>query len=215
MIFLIILPPAHIARSVRKKRQITNDSAAAAPQMPTASRPSVSEVGYYSDWRLTKPLTERVSPGETIYTKVVFSQPMRHIASDAGNARPILSFLINRKATRYRIKPHGARAANFQAGDCKPLGSGTDDYVCKYTVGANDAGTFTLKVGRYSNAEANNKKLATSYTHDTTLQLRSVTGRPKVVSMTYYSSQQATEETLLRNTVTRRHRGLYGSGIFR
>ncbi|MDE0012130.1 MAG: hypothetical protein OXU36_13360, partial [Candidatus Poribacteria bacterium] len=50
----------------------------AAPPAPTDGTPFVKEVGYYRDWKLTQPLTGTIPPGATIYTKVVFSEPMQH-----------------------------------------------------------------------------------------------------------------------------------------
>ena len=177
--------------TVGKMKKPEHIDAPAAPQMPGVGTPSVTEVIYYSDARLTKSLTGTVKQGKTIYTKVVFSEPMKHIASDEKNARPILSFLIDGKTTRYRVKPHRTSGKNFQSGDCKPLGKGTDDYVCKYTVQSDDAGTFTLKVGKFS-LDADGNTLANTYTHETTLQL----GRqvpPKVTEVNYYSDARLTK----------------------
>ena len=80
----------------------------ASPQMPSIGTPTVAEVGYYRDWQLSEPLTDPVEPETTIYTKIVFSEPMQHIASDEKDARPILSYVIEKTPVRYRIKPHKA-----------------------------------------------------------------------------------------------------------
>ncbi len=167
--------------TVGKMKKPEHIDAPAAPQMPGVGTPSVTGVSYYSDARLTKPLSGTIKQGKTIYTKVVFSEPMKHTASDEKNARPILSFLIDGKATRYRIKPHRTSGKNFQSGDCKPLGNGTDDYICKYTVQADDAGMFSLKVGKFS-MDSNGNTLANTYTHETTLQL----GQQTAPTVDYY-----------------------------
>ena len=177
--------------TVGKMKKPEHIDAPAAPQMPGMGTPSVTEVGYYKDSRLTKPLTGTVKQGKTIYTKVVFSEPMKHIASDEKNARPILSFVIDGKATRYRVKPHRASGENFQSGDCKPLGKGTDDYICKYTVHSDDAGTFTLKVGKFS-LDADGNTLANTYTHETTLQLGQQEP-PEVTEVSYYRDAKLTK----------------------
>ena len=177
--------------TVGKMKKPEHIDAPAAPQMPGVGTPSVTGVSYYSDARLTKPLSGTIKQGKTIYTKVVFSEPMKHTASDEKNARPILSFLIDGKATRYRIKPHRTSGKNFQSGDCKPLGNGTDDYICKYTVQADDAGMFSLKVGKFS-MDSNGNTLANTYTHETTLQLGQQ-APPEVTEVSYYSDARLTK----------------------
>ena len=177
--------------TVGKMKKPEHTDAPAAPQMPGMGTPSVTEVGYYRDAKLTKPLTGTVKQGKTIYTKVVFSEPMKHIASDEKNARPILSFVIDGKATRYRVKPHKASGENFQSDDGKPLGKGTDDYICKYTVQSDDAGTFTLKVGK-SSMDADGNTLANTYTHETTLQLGQQEP-PEVTEVSYYRDAKLTK----------------------
>lgn len=144
--------------------------APAAPQMPGIRTPTVTEVGYYSDSQLTEPLTGTVQAGTTIFTKVVFSESMRQHVSNTGKALPILFYVIGEKETRYRIKPHDATGENFQSGDSKPLDAGTDDYICKYRVEANDNGLFTLKVGK-SSVDTDGNKLADHYVPDIKLSL--------------------------------------------
>ena len=172
-----------------KRSDATN--APAAPQMPSAGTPTVTEVNYYSDWQLTKPLTGTVQAGTTIYTKVVFSEPMQHLVSDAGNAKPILFYVIGSQETRYRMTAQDAEGENFQSGDGKPLDVGTDDYTCKYTVQTDDQGAFTLKVGK-SSVDTDGNRLADHYVHGTTLQLGQQT-TPEVTEVNYYSDWQLTK----------------------
>lgn len=172
------------------KHQITDKPVAAAPQIPTdSSRPIVTEVGYYKNWKLTKPLTGKVNARKTIYTKVVFSKNMQHVASDTGSARPIISYVIDGKSTRYRIKPHGAKGSSFGSGDCKPLGRGTNTstFVCKYTVESDDIGTFTQKIGKFSR-DTEGKPLAATYRHKEHLQLGSL----KPTGIYYFSDSRRT-----------------------
>lgn len=172
-----------------KRPEIPN--APGAPQMPSVGTPSVTEVGYYSDSELTTSLTERVEAGTTIYTKVVFSEPMQCLVSDAGNAKPILFYVIGAAETRYRVKPHDATSESFQSGDSKPIGEGTDDYICKYTVQEDDQGIFTLKVGK-SSTDTDGNRLADHYVHDTTLHLGAAMP-PTVTEVGYYRDWQLTK----------------------
>jgi hypothetical protein len=138
--------------------------------MPGIGSPTVTEVGYYRDLRLSKPITGTLEPGTTVYTKVVFSEPMRHIASDEKDARPILSFVIDGRAVRYRMKQRRTSGKNLQSGDSKPRNKKNDQFLCKYTVQADDEGPFTLKVGK-SSTDTDGNKLAKTYVHNTELQL--------------------------------------------
>ena len=146
-------------------------SVAAAPAAPaTDGTPSVTSVGYYTDWKLTKPLTGTVAPGTTFYTKIVFSEPMAFTAADDNTARPILYYQIEGQRTRYRIAKHGASGADFQSGDAKPKGSGTQTFVCKYTVPAETTGTFKTAVGKLS-TDTEGNPLAKFYVDTQKLQL--------------------------------------------
>ena len=109
--------------------------------------PTVTGVAFYSDWQLTEEITAaRVHPGDTVYTKVVFSEPVQHIVADDETARPALSFVLDGQATRYTIAAHGASGKDFLSGVCKPFGSGVDDYLCKVVIPADTTGTFALQV---------------------------------------------------------------------
>lgn len=143
--------------------------------------PTVLEVAYYRDWQLTQPLTGTIRSGTTVYTKVVFSEPMQHTVSDGADALPALSFLINGKPVQYRMQPHGASGEHFQSGDCKPLHGGTDDYLCKYTytMQADDDRAFTLHAGAVS-VSANSIPLTADYTHTIDLTLE---GKPKLYEL--------------------------------
>ena len=147
----------------------------AAPPAPTDGTPFVKEVGYYRDWKLTQPLTGTILPGTTIYTKVVFSEPMQHTPATDTTARPILYYRINQQRTRYRIAAHGARGQDFVSGDGKPRGTSTQTFICKYTVHPDDTGTFRLEVGKRSTDRQGNP-LAAFYVHSSPLQL----GQPAV-----------------------------------
>ena len=144
---------------------------AAAPQAPpTDGTPFVRSVTYYTDWKLTDPITGTVSPGTTFFTKIVFSEPMTFTAADDKTARPILYYQIDGKRTRYGIAARGARGEAFESGDAKPKGSGTQTFVCKYTVPAETTGTFKTAVGKLSTDKEGNS-LAGFYVHTDALRL--------------------------------------------
>ena len=165
---------------------------AAAPQAPNVGAPSVKEVGYYSDWKLTKPI-ELVVAGDTIYTKVVFSEPMQHIAADDKTARPVLYYRIGDQSIRYRIAAHGAKGEAFQSGDAKPKGKSTSTFVCRYTLPADTTGAFTLAVGKLS-ADTDGNTLSAFYTHKEKVRIEEPdTIPPFVLSVTYWHDAHLTE----------------------
>ena len=118
---------------------------------------------------------------------------MKHHASDENNARPILSYVIDGKPTRYIVKPHRLK---IQSGECKPLGRGpnTNQFICRYTVKPDDIGTFTLKIGKFSRNTADIPLTAT-YRHEEHLQL----GTLKAKEIHIYSDLR--KKTDLRDTV--------------
>ena len=143
----------------------------AAPQAPpTDGTPFVRSVTYYTDWKLTEPITGTVSPGTTLFTKIVFSEPMTFTAADDKTARPILYYQIDGKRTRYGIAARGARGEAFQTGNAKPKGSGTQTFVCKYTVPAETSGTFKTAIGKL-NTDKEGNSLAAFYVHTDALRL--------------------------------------------
>ena len=115
--------------------------------------PTVAEVKWYRDWQLTDPITDDVHPGNTIYTTVKFSEPMQHTVAGNNTARPALFIVIDGKATRYRMLPHGV---GFQSGEAKPLHDGTDDFICKYTLPADTISTIAFRVGTTTSDTAGN-----------------------------------------------------------
>ncbi|MDE0010981.1 MAG: carboxypeptidase-like regulatory domain-containing protein [Candidatus Poribacteria bacterium] len=162
------------------------ETVAAAPKAPGVGQPSVKAVGYYKDWKLTKPLSGTVASGTTFWIKVMFSEPMKHVAADDKTARPILYYKIDKELTRFRVAKHGASGEDFVSGDAKPLKNGTDDYICKYTVPKEAVGTFTVAVGRQSTDKDGNL-LPTFYTHKEKLPIvPKDTVSPTVLSVTYY-----------------------------
>ena len=146
------------------------------PEEPTTpdqdlEPPAVTEVTYYTDQQLTTELTGTVEEGTTIYTKIIFSEPMQYVVSDNKNARPVISLVIESKATRFQVKPHDASEKNFKSGDCKPLGNNTDEFICKYTTQADDDGVFAIQVDSI-NADKSGNTLTTDYISDATLILQ-------------------------------------------
>ena len=145
----------------------------AAPPAPAAQNagiPKVESVDFFSNWQLTTPITGSVSAGTTIYTKVVFSEPITFKPADDKTARPILYYTANGKSLRYRVKPHGTNGAKFVSGDAKPKGKRTTSFVGKYSVQASDTGTFHLLVGRLNTDRAGNT-LEAFYRHPVKLRI--------------------------------------------
>ena len=140
----------------------------AAPQAPTGT-PFVKEVGFYRNWKRTKPLTDTVNPGDTIYIQIVFSEGMKLVVADDKSARPILYYKVGGKLTRFRVAKFGATGSDFVSGDCKPINSQAV-YLGKYTVKASDNGKFTVAVGKF-NVDRQGNRMAAFYTHKKPLQI--------------------------------------------
>ena len=152
----------------------------AAPQTPQAAgAPFVKSVSFYRDWRLTQPIDTAVAPGTTLYTKIVFSEPMKLKVATDNTARPILYCRIGSKRIRYRIAKHGTGGADFVSGDAKPLHGGTDDYICKYTIPEGATGQFTVMVGKLS-TDRSGTPMKSFYTHAVRLKIRSSTATPAI-----------------------------------
>ena len=154
----------------------------AAPQVPQdAQAPFVQSVSFYKDWRLTQPITTAVEPGTTIYTKIVFSEPMKLKVADDNTARPVLYCRVGEERIRYRIAGHGASGEDFASGDAKPLHSGTDDYICKFTLPEGWTGEFTTMVGKLS-ADTSGNTIASFYTHPDRLTISGADMTPVVIT---------------------------------
>ena len=131
--------------------------------------PTVKSVDYYSDWQLTKPLTDTVTPGTTIYTKVVFSEEMEQVISDGSKARPELYYRIGDRNIRHNLVPHRSTGRNYTSGDTKPIRTQVT-FLCKYKVQPSDHGEFTLVVGAES-ASKEGVKVAGEYAHTAVLRI--------------------------------------------
>ena len=166
----------------------TPKEAAMAPQAPSVGVPFVTEVGYYSDWKFTKPLTGAVAAGKTIYIKVAFSEDMTVVVADDTTARPVLFCQIDREMTRFHIVRHNAKLGN---GDAKQRGKDAATFVCRYTVRPEDAGRFSLTVGKLS-TDTDDVRMAAVYRHKEKLQLGD-TEPPVVRAVTYWRTEDLTD----------------------
>ena len=116
------------------------------PTLPADTpSPTVVKVAWYSDQGLTRPIKDDIHPGDTIYTLVVFSEPMQHVVANDKTARPALSIVIDGTATRYRIRPH---EAGIRSGEARPFDENTFDYLCRYKVPENVSGAIALRVDK-------------------------------------------------------------------
>ena len=118
--------------------------------------PTVVEVAWYGDFLMTQPLTadSTVRPGDTVYTVVVFSEPMRYVVADDKSARPALFIVTDGKTKRYRMLTN---KTDIQSGEAQPFQRGTDDYFCQYTIPADTVGTIALRVGSATADTAGNR----------------------------------------------------------
>ena len=133
-------------------------------------RPTVTSgsTGYFSNAGATTALAGPQKAGADIYTKVTFSENMKHVKSNAAAARPELFIRIGPTDTQYDILDNGDALAS---GDCKPNhATNTNVYICRYTVGTGANGAFRVKVGTNSQDKADNA-LGAVYTHAATLTL--------------------------------------------
>jgi len=145
----------------------------AAPSAPAAQNngiPKVISVSYFSDLQLTKPISGSVPAGTTIYTKVVFSEPLTYKPADDNTARPILYYRANGKIIRYHVNPQGAKEAELSSGDAKPIGKQATEFVGKYSVQTEDTGMFRLLVGKL-NTDTDGNNLAAFYRSPAKLQI--------------------------------------------
>ena len=133
----------------------------AAPTVTAAS------TGYYSDAATTTALSGTVRAGNSIYTKVTFSEDVTHTTGDGAAARPHLSFRVGGTATRYHIV---AASATLASGDCKPNhAKRTNVYVCRHDPRFG-GGSFDLQVGA-ATTDLFGNPLAGLYTHAAKLTL--------------------------------------------
>ena len=155
--------------------KVPTQAAPAAPQMLVpAGTPTVKSVGYYSDWKLTKPVKGGVPAGKTLFIKVEFSEGMKLVVADDKTARPILYRRIAGKLTRFRIANFGAKGEDFVSGDAKPIQTKAT-YLCKYVVQPEDRGEFVFAVGKWS-IDLQGNRLPAFYTHKEKLLL----GKPPI-----------------------------------
>ena len=117
------------------------------PEPTDTVAPTVVNVGWYSDNRLSRLVYNNREPGATVYVWVAFSEPVEHIVGDGANARPALSLVIGGQATRLRVLPHNAGNRAFVSGTCKPFDGSTDTFVCVYTIPTGSVGMVELQVG--------------------------------------------------------------------
>ena len=141
---------------------------------PTAPTVTSGSVGYYETFTASTRTLSNAASGaykatDDIYTKVVFSEDMTQTTGTGGTAKPVIKYDIAGTETQYEIVAQGT--GTLDSGKCRPNhATETDEYVCRYTVGASDTGAFTVIVDTGSTDIATNAQ-ASKYTHSTTLTL--------------------------------------------
>ena len=167
------------------------DTAPGAPNLVIPEgTPTVTSVGCYHDWQLTKPLTGTVAAGKTIFIKVDFSENMKVVVADDKHARPILYYRIGGELTRFKIADFGAKGEDFVSGDAKPMQTKAS-FICKYQVQPEDRGEFVFAVGKWS-IDLEGHTLPAFYTHKEQLWLGKPLS-PTVTSVDCYSNWQLTK----------------------
>ena len=110
--------------------------------------PTVIEVGYYADQRMTEPLEGVITPETTIYTKVVFAESIQYAVGEDENARPNIFFEVGSGHAQYRIVPRTTAYVNLESGDARQHESAENIFICKYVTQAIDLGQmFRTYVG--------------------------------------------------------------------
>ena len=70
--------------------------------------------------------------------------------------------------------------ADFVSGDAKPLHSGTNKYICKYTIPEGTTGEFKTMVGKLS-ADTSGNTMESFYTHSVQLTISNGDATPEIV----------------------------------
>ena len=134
----------------------------------TAPTVTSGSSGYYSNAAANTALTGPVSPGADIYTKVTFSENLRHHATLGFEETPQISYKIgSAAAVQYDIVNYSTGTLGIE--ECRPNhATNRNVYICRYRAAAGDAGNFDFRVGTNTEDLAGNR-LAAAYTHLTKL----------------------------------------------
>ena len=140
----------------------------------TAPTVTSGSTGYYEGFTVGTRAFGTAASGsykaaDDIYTKVTFSEDMKQTAGTGGTAKPVIKYSIAGTETQYEITAQGT--GTLDSGKCRPNhATETDEYVCRYTVGASDTGAFKVVVDTGSTDIATNA-LASKYTHSASVTL--------------------------------------------
>ena len=160
------------------------------PEEPAdTTPPTVVEVGWYSDEQLTKQITENIDPGDTVYTKIIFSEPMQHVVANDNTARPVINYRINKKTRRYRIVSHGTQLAS---GTAKPKEEkDAVAYVGKVIIPEDVSGAFAVQIGGAS-ADTSGNKIGETVTQQADFSIEKPPMLPQVTvtEVNYHNNQQ-------------------------
>ena len=126
--------------------------------------------GYYDNANATgTPLSGNLGSGMKIYTKITFSENLKHDARNDFRETPHISYKIGAaRAVRYDILDYSGTLTD---GACKPdHATNRNVYICQYTTVSGDYGKFDFRVGRQTEDLAG-QRLANPYTHATKLDV--------------------------------------------
>ncbi len=156
----------------------------------TAPTVTSGDTKYYSDSNLSTELTNGSyrKAGESVYTKVKFSENVANTDANDGTARPSLWHVIGSNETQYDIVAHSATLAD---GDCKAKSAtDTSEYTCLYTTASNANGAFKVRVKTDTQDRATNA-LGTLYDHSNTINLD--TTIPTVTETVAYNNENTVD----------------------
>ena len=109
--------------------------------------PVVMEIGYYSDWDLTQPLDEgTVLAGESVFTKVIFSDEVPFNPADHSSALPNIRYIIDGRHRQFDIL-RGFGQSSIRDGDCQRI-EGTKVFRCQVDIPLGASGEFSVYVRR-------------------------------------------------------------------
>ncbi len=123
--------------------------------------PTVTSGTYYSDTAdPPTSLSGEVPVGDDIYTKLVFSEDLKHVAGSGSSARPKIDYRIGGPSGTSRQYAIVASTATLASRQCQPTSAPpTTTYLCRYTTRSSDYLSFDTVVGTATTDEVGNRLL--------------------------------------------------------
>ena len=186
------------------------------PKVEVIESPVVSEGRYYL--KNDRGSLIEITSGQTvsgfqkevpsaIYTKVVFSKSVKHVAATGSTARPNITYtMAPGSAIQYEIVDGTAVLGD---GQCQPYSDSVaafQEYLCRYTVttgNSGDDGDFYFGVGS-TTEDRHGNSLVSDYKHPTTVDVDARSPTVKTAESGYYlkNEQGGLVEIITSQTVT-------------